>query len=89
MQLAIKNRVRVTPPTFMCDAQIENQGNRSHIVNQVGGKLNGPSGMSGLRAILQTGKSPHPLGTLEHQDIFFLRFFSFLFIFFFKKLEKT
>jgi hypothetical protein len=38
--LAIKNRVRAASPTLMCDAQVENQGNRPRSVSQVGGKRN-------------------------------------------------
>jgi hypothetical protein len=34
IQLSIKTRVRPTSPTFMCDAQVNNQGNRSRSVGR-------------------------------------------------------
>ena len=38
--MAIKKRVRATPPTLVRDAQVEDQGHRPRSISQVGCELN-------------------------------------------------
>jgi hypothetical protein len=40
MHMVIKKRVRATPPTLVGDAQVGDQGHRSHSISNVGGELN-------------------------------------------------
>ena len=54
MHYDIKTKVRATSSTLMCDTYVKNQGNRSHRVSQVGGKLD-----------VSTSLTPGSLSTVE------------------------